>query len=539
MQRRDFLKAATALSAYALPISPLLAALDQRLMTTGEKVSFDYAWLKGFARHLSGQPHQDHEGELPDQLKSLSWDDYQAIGYRADHALWSNSDAPYTAQLFHLGRGFTTPVRIYQVSQGQAQELAYDPALFNFSNGDGDSVVDTDTLSERLGFAGFRLHHHQDPKRDIASFLGASYFRAVSQSMQYGMSARGLAIDTAGSEPEEFPDFTRFWLEQPEGEDKLIVYALLESESTTGAYRFDIRRDVEGVVMDVAATLYPRKTIERLGIAPLTSMYLVGENDRDVNYDWRPEIHDSDGLSIHTESGEWLWRPLVNPPQLRYNAYSATNVQGFGLAQRDHDFDHYQDDGVYYDRRPSVWVEPTEGWGEGSVDLVELPAKDETFDNIVAYWQPKTPVEAGQELRYAYRLSWYDLPPQQPSLSRCVATRTGLGGVVGQRREYFSWRFAVDFRGGPFPFDDASEVEVEPVIETSAGRIEITSARPLDAIQGYRAMFDVVPPDEGTEPINLRLYLRDSEGKPLSETWIYQWTPPPGDERELHNPDHL
>ncbi|MBY5970568.1 MULTISPECIES: glucan biosynthesis protein [Halomonas] len=539
MQRRDFLKAATALSAYALPISPLLAAMDQRLNTTGDKVAFDYAWLKGFARHLSQQPHDDHEGELPEQLKSLSWDDYQSIGYRADHALWKDSNGPYTGQLFHLGRGFTTPVRIYQVSEGQAQELAYDPELFRFGGEDDSPVVDTDALSPQLGFAGFRLHHHQDPERDIASFLGASYFRAVSQSMQYGLSARGLAIDTARDTPEEFPDFTRFWLEQPDGDNSVIVYALLESESTTGAYRFDIRRNVEGVVMDVAATLYPRKAIERLGIAPLTSMYLVGENDRDVNYDWRPEIHDSDGLSIHTGDGEWLWRPLVNPSSLRYNAYAATDVQGFGLAQRDHDFDHYQDDGVYYDRRPSVWVEPTEGWGEGSIDLVELPAKDETFDNIVAYWRPQTPVEPGQELRYSYRLSWYDLPARQPSLARCVATRTGLGGVVGQLREYFSWRFAVDFRGGPFPFDGDQEVDVEAVIEASAGEIEITSARPLAAIQGYRAMFDVVPPDDGSEPINLRLYLRDKDGNPLTETWIYQWTPPPADQRELHNADHL
>ncbi|MEE3214523.1 MAG: glucan biosynthesis protein, partial [Pseudomonadota bacterium] len=249
--------------------------------------------------------------------------------------------------------------------------------------------------------------------------------------------------------------------------------------------------------------------------------------------------HDSDGLSIHTGDGEWLWRPLVNPSSLRYNAYAATDVQGFGLAQRDHDFDHYQDDGVYYDRRPSVWVEPTEGWGEGSIDLVELPAKDETFDNIVAYWRPQTPVEPGQELRYSYRLSWYDLPARQPSLARCVATRTGLGGVVGQLREYFSWRFAVDFRGGPFPFDGDQEVDVEAVIEASAGEIEITSARPLAAIQGYRAMFDVVPPDDGSEPINLRLYLRDKDGNPLTETWIYQWTPPPADQRELHNADHL
>ena len=535
MQRRDFLKAATVLAGTALPLGPLMAAVDHRVSTTGQRENFDYAWLKGLAQHLSQQPHQDHEGELPPQLSELSWDQYQSIGFRADHALWSETKAPFQAQTFHLGRGFTTPVRLFLVNAGQAQEIAYDPEMFTF----GDSGVDTDALSERLGFAGFRLHHQDDWQRDIASFLGASYFRAVSSSMQYGMSARGLAIGTASPDGEEFPDFTRFWIEQPDGEDAVIVHALLESPSTTGAYRFVITRNMEGVAMDIDATLYPRETITTLGIAPLTSMYLVGENDRDVDYDWRPEIHDSDGLALHTGDGEWLWRPLANPPALRYNAYADQSPKGFGLVQRDHDFAHYQDDGVFYDRRPSVWIEPRGDWGKGSVDLVEIPALDETFDNIVAYWRPETPAEPGDELRYGYRLTWYPLPPSQPELARCVATRTGLGGVVGQKREYYSRRFAIDFRGGAFPLEDGDERKITPVIEASRGEIEITSARPLDAIQGYRAMFDLVPPDDSTDPISLRLYLSDEEGTPLTETWIYQWTPPPADDRELHNPSHL
>lgn len=537
MKRRDFLKSATVLGASLLPISPLLAAMDGQVITTGDAKPFDYAWLKGLARHLSEQPHQDHSGQIPEQLQKLSWDDYQAITYRPDHALWSDSKSPFRAQMFHLGRTFTTPVRIYQVSEGEAREIAYDPAMFNLEETD----LDASQLSERLGFAGFRLHHESDWQRDIASFLGASYFRAVSQSMQYGLSARGLAIDTATPDSEEeFPVFTRFWLEQIDDRSLVIVHALLESPSVTGAYRFEIAKDVEGVTMDIDSALYPRQEISRVGVAPLTSMYLVGENDKEVNYDWRPEIHDSDGLAIHSGEDEWLWRPLVNPPQLRYNAFATTSPKGFGLVQRDHDFDHYQDDGVFYDRRPSVWVEPRGDWGEGTVDLVEIPAMDETFDNIVSYWHPVDPLQPGQEYLYAWRLSWYGLPPQQPSLARCVATRTGLGGVVGQRREYFSWRFAVDFRGGPFPFEEPpAEGEIEAVIEVSRGRVEITSARPLEAIQGYRAMFDVVPPDDSTDPIDLRLYLRDAEGTPLTETWLYQWSPPPADQRELHNPGHL
>ncbi|MBB3232656.1 glucan biosynthesis protein [Halomonas stenophila] len=535
MNRRDFLRAGTILGGAFLPLSPLLAATSRRIPTTGPREPFDHAWLKGLARRLSEQPPREAPPELPATLEDLSWDQYQAIGFRPDHALWAqDEEAPFRAQLFHLGRNFKQPVRIYTLRDGQAQEIAYDPAMFDF----GASGIEGERLDERLGFAGFRLHHRDDWQRDIAAFLGASYFRAVSDSLQYGLSARGLAIDTAMNRPEEFPDFTRFWLERPGDGEAVDVYALLESPSVTGAYRFRIRNPEAGVVMDVDAALYPRQRIERLGIAPLTSMYLVGENDRDAGWDWRPEIHDSDGLAMHTGDGEWLWRPLTNPRQLRFNAYADTNPRGFGLVQRDHDFDHYQDDGVFYDRRPSLWVEPKGDWGAGSVQLTEIPALDETFDNIVAFWHPEAPAEPGQEMRFGYRLYWHAYPPHQPPRARCVATRTGLGGVVGQPREYFSWRFVVDFRGGPFPLDDRADLEVEPVIETSAGRVELTSARPLEAIQGYRAMFDVIPPDDGTEPINLRLYL-EGDDQPLTEIWIYQWTPPPAEERKLHNPAHL
>ncbi|MEC9483281.1 MAG: glucan biosynthesis protein D [Halomonas sp.] len=536
MNRRDFLKASSLLGSAFLPIGPLLAAVESSTKSLGPEQTFDYAWLKGLARSLSEKAYGAPDTTLPKQLQDLTWDEYQSIVFKPDHALWADREqSAFRAQLFHPGLYFKKPVTIYEVIDGKAREIAYDPAMFDY----GKSGVEGEKLPEDLGFAGFRIHHQSDWQRDVAAFLGASYFRAVSDSMQYGMSARGLAIDTAMGRPEEFPDFTRFWLVRPEpGSKVVIVYALLESPSITGAYRFAIS-DTGGVTMEVDAALYPRKPIERLGIAPLTSMYMVGENDRDANWDWRPEIHDSDGLSMHTGTDEWLWRPLVNPGELRFNSYQDNNPRGFGRLQRDRNFDHYQDDGVFYDRRPSVWVEPKGNWGAGAIQLVEIPTLDETFDNIVAFWNPDMPIEPGKEILYGYRLYWRGRPPDEPELARCVATRTGLGGVVGQRREYYSKRFVVDFQGGPFPFDEDEQISVEPVIDSSAGRIEITSARPLASIQGYRAMFDVVPPDDSTDPINLRLYLKTEEGQPLTETWIYQWTPPPMDERELRNPGHL
>ncbi|GGX82562.1 putative glucans biosynthesis protein D [Litchfieldella qijiaojingensis] len=535
MNRRDFLKATSALGSAFLPLSSLFAAVEGQPRPIGSREPFDYAWLKGLARNLSQQGYQSPVADLPQQLQGLTWDEYQSITFRPEHALWADEErSRFRVQLFHLGLYFKKPVRIYEIVDGKAQELAYHPAMFDY----GQSGISGQALPKDLGFAGFRIHHHDDWKRDIAAFLGASYFRAVDKSLQYGMSARGLAIDTAMGRPEEFPDFTRFWLERPQADSEVVnVYALLDSPSITGAYRFAITNS-DGVTMDVDAALYPRKAIERLGIAPLTSMYMVGENDQEASWDWRPEIHDSDGLSMHTGDGEWLWRPLTNPRNLRFNAYSDDSPFGFGLIQRDRNFDHYQDDGAFYDRRPSVWIEPKAEWGPGSIQLVEIPTLDETFDNIVAFWNPAAPVEPDSEMLFGYRIYWRGLPPAEPELAHCVATRTGLGGVVGQRREYFSWRFVVDFKGGPFPFDEDENVTVQPVISHSSGRIEIVSARPLDSIQGYRARFDVVPPDDSTEPINLRLYLKAGD-RPLTETWIYQWTPPPASERELHNPGHL
>lgn len=518
------LGATAAMAAGAWTSEPAHAA---GLRGIGEPTAFDFAWLKGQARSLAESPYQLGHRELPPAVESLDWDQYQAIRFRRDRALWAGDPVRFQAQFFHLGLYFKRPVRMFEVRGGQAQELAYDPALFDYA----DSGLDGRALPDDLGYAGFRLNFHTDPVRDIVAFLGASYFRAVGGEWQYGLSARGLAIDTAIDGPEEFPDFVAFWLERPPSRSStMVVYALLDSPSIAGAYRFVITPG-DTLVMDVDAALYPRQTIERLGIAPGTSMYQVGENDRRMGYDWRPEIHDSDGLAMWTGAGEWIWRPLVNPRALRFNAYQDHNPRGFGLLQRDRNFENYQDDGVFYERRPCLWVEPKGGWGPGSVQLVEIPTVDETFDNIVAFWNPVVKPQRGQELLFAYRLHWGSQPPVKPPLATCVATRTGLGGVVGRKREYFSWRFAVDFAGGDFSLLGPGS-RVEAVIRASRGEIELTSARPLHSIRGYRAMFDIRPMDEATDPIDLRLYLQH-DGKALTETWLYQWSPPPPGERTL------
>ncbi|HEX7637603.1 MAG TPA: glucan biosynthesis protein D [Burkholderiaceae bacterium] len=522
MQRRSFLGASCALALLSPAAVLASAARAATLRTIGQPERFDYAALKGQARALAAAPYKPYTGGLPPPVAALDWDQYQAIRFKPGRALWAEDPALHArAELFHLGLYFKRPVRMYEVADGQARELAYDPSLFDY----GRSGLADAKLPADLGFAGFRLKTDLAPGTDYAAFLGASYFRATSGTRQYGLSARGLAIDTGLGRPEEFPDFVAYYLERPRPDSNVVVvYGLLDSPSIAGAYRFVITPG-DTTRMDIDAALYPRKLVERLGIAPCTSMYQTGENDRRMANDWRPELHDSDGLSIHTGRGEWLWRPLRNPPQIRFSAFADDNPRGFGLLQRDRNFDHYQDDGAFYDRRPSLWVEPRGDWGEGAVDLVELPTADETFDNIVAFWNPAKKPEPGTETLLAYTLYWCREAPQQSPLAHVVATRTGIGGVVGKSRTYASYRFAIDFAGGDFSTLDTS-TKVEPVISVTRGRVEITSARPLASVDGWRAMFDYVP-EAGAGPVTLRLYLR-ANGQPLTETWIYEWDPPNG-----------
>ncbi|HKJ87660.1 MAG TPA: glucan biosynthesis protein, partial [Gammaproteobacteria bacterium] len=342
------------------------------------------------------------------------------------------------------------------------------------------------------------------------------------EDLQYGLSARGLAIDTGLPQGEEFPFFRAFWLEKPKpGQTHMTVYALLDSKSISGAFQFQISPG-DTTVMNVVSFLYPRKSIQLLGVAPATSMYLHGENDQPDKPDFRPEVHDSDGLSMWRGNWEWVWRPLVNPKQLALNSFMDKSPRGYGLLQRDRNFDHYQDDGVYYNRRPNLWVEPMNDWGEGHVHLVEIPIEEEIHDNIVAFWNPKEPVRPGKELEFSYRLLWGPKAPlKRMGIAHVTATRLGQGGVPGNRPSGKVQKFVIDFKGGDLPLV-AEDSPMEPVVSTTRGKVVKPAVWLVHELGVWRVKFDLHW--DGDQPIDLRCFLRLGKSA-LSETWLYQWNP--------------
>ncbi len=515
MNRRSFLCRTALLLASPIAAHRSFAADAAPTPDTADGQPFSREWLKEEARRLAAAEYRS-PAAIPRQLVDLPPERYRQIRFRPDQALWHDRDLAFRLRFFHLGRRYAQPVTIHQVADGRSHPVRFSSGMFDY----GPNRFEP-PLPDGLGFAGFRVHYRTDFERDMAAFLGASYFRAVGWQMQYGISARGLGIDTVFPGREEFPLFTAFWIERPaRDQTDLTVHALLDSPSVAGVYRFVIRPG-RTTLMDVEASLFPRKKIRQLGLAPLTSMYHHGENDRRTTDDFRPEVHDSDGLALVRSNGEHLWRPLANPAGFRVTTYLDENPRAFGLLQRDRNFRSYQDDRTYYDRRPNLWVEPRGDWGVGVVGLVEIPTDNEDFDNIVAFWSPAESPEPGRELSLAYRLSWgSEVPDTQSPVGRVIATRLGRG--LHRQQDGNVHQFVVDFAGGPLDLL-AKDAAVEPVVTASRGRIEGATASLVGELPAWRAVFDLRR--DGGEPVELRCYLRLKAGA-LTETWTYLWAPP-------------
>lgn len=480
---------------------------------------FGYDDVVAKAKALANKPYEPRD-KVPKFLQELGFVGLNKINFKNKKALWDGEKVPYEARFYHPGSFFVYPVAMNMVTDKGVKPIPFSRDYFGYPSAEMRKKVPKD-----LGFAGVKILHHLNSSEyldEVVSFLGASYFRALPKGAHYGLSARGLAIDTATSSGEEFPAFTQFWLVKPDaGDETLTLYALLDSPSVAGAYKFVVNTG-ETTTMDVSVTLFTRKAIEKLGIAPLTSMFAWGENSLHRLKNPRPEAHDSDGLLIHYGNGEWLWRPLKNPQKLTLNQFVVENLQGFGLLQRDRNFFHYQNLNYHYEDRPGAWVVPHGDWGPGVVELVQLPSDSEVNDNIVAYWIPKEPVKADEKLHFEYTLKWLMHEPRKHKRARTHATRIGYAAIVpGQ--EKIRLKVAIEFVGGKL--DDIREpgkVEprVSPLRDVTLSNIK---AVPNPHTDGWRLSF-LVPTKALEKPLELRAYLAGPNGRALTETWTYTLT---------------
>lgn len=478
--------------------------------------AFDLDQVAQKARRRAERPYRE-PARVPSWLLDLDYDTWRRIRFRPERALWSEREGVlFQVQLFHPGLYYDRTVALHTVDADGVHPVGFSPDAFDY----GDTGIGS-RVSQDLGYAGFRIHHpikSESYYDEVAVFLGASYFRAVGREQGFGISARGLAIDTALPSGEEFPWFREFWIVRPSpGARDIRLYALLDSPSLTGAYRFAIVPGEETVVA-VDMRLFLRREVQKLGIAPLTSMFFYGENSARRPIDYRPEVHDSDGLLVAHAGGEWLWRPLQNPERLQVSAFGTETPRGFGLVQRDRDLAQYQDLESRFERRPSLWVEPEGSWGAGHVELVEIPTDSEKHDNIVAYWVPREAPAPGEELRYAYETRWYGESGKRPPRGRAVATRWD----EGSHEE--AVRFVVDFAGRELAGlpDDAV---LRGVVSARSGEEE---AELLEqhvvrhpGTEGWRLVFELRPRND--RPLHLRAFLQRGDDA-LTETWSYTWS---------------
>jgi glucans biosynthesis protein len=471
--------------------------------------AFEFDDARALAKTLSTQPFQAVSNQVPETLASLKYEKYQAISFNHQKALWRAEELPFGLEFFLAGGLHKQAVEIHEFDDDGVRDIAFDGSLF-------DNPDHNLTLPAGARYAGFRIVRFAEEFGEVAVFLDASYFRMVGRGQNYGTSARGLALNTASGGAEEFPLFRQFWIRRPgKRERDITVYALMDSPSVTGAYRFVIRPGT-ATVTEVKAALFPRREVKEFGVAPLTSMFLFNENSHPPFRDFRPAVHDADGLLMQNGRGEWIWRPLESGRMTRVNAYQDENTLGFGLIQRDREFEHYQDLIAAFQRRPNVWVRPVGNWGKGAIELVQIASDQEPTDNIAAFWVPSAPPQIGQALELEYELRWTtnDAPPL--GLGRVLATRIGRTFADPP-----NLRFVIEFGGGAAAALENGKPPI-PVVDYGAGAVPV--ARDLfrnEFDQTWRLVVEIAEPSRA---VDLRAFLaRDNE--PITETWSFTWQP--------------
>ena len=526
--RRTALKLGLAAACGAAFPGSLLASRKAGAQESGEQSTvgsqeqpFSFDVLSARMEQQAREDYRAPESTLPDVVANLSYDQHRAIRFRPEQALWRAEPGEFHLQAFYPGWVFKDTTRIFIGTGGVYSQHVFGSSDFEYRPPLDPSQFQTLDLG---GVAGFRIHaplQRPDYFDELVTFLGASYFRALGTGSRYGLSARGLAINTATSETEEFPRFSAFYIDQPQPADASIrIMAELHSQSLTGAYLFVITPG-HTTTIETTCRLYPRTDITRLGIAPLTSMYTFGENDRSDHDDFRPEVHDSDGLMVIRADGEEMWRPLKNPQTLALSYFQESSPRAFGLLQRDRDFSHYQDTEARYDLRPSLMIEMLSDWGNGVIELVEIPTDSEANDNIVAFWVPETKATAGSVMEFRYLMKWGLSTLDETLMARVSGTYVGVGGNAAEANENpSSRRFAINFTGGSI-HNLPPDAKLDPLVDmpSNARLLDSSLSRLPDG--GWRLSLEIERDDD--QPVELRVKLSMLQ-RIVSETWLYQWT---------------
>ncbi len=487
------------------------------MLSAGAQAAFSYQSVVEKAEKLATSTYRKPE-QIPGFFQKLSYHDYQSIRFDPEKRLWKKSNTNFQVMPVPAGLFYRHPVKLNVVNRTGVSPIAFDKSLFNFSDKSIEKRMPAD-----LGYAGFKLTYPfsgADSANQFLVFAGASYFRGVGRDNAFGISARGVAVDTGLNSGEEFPEFIEFWLQRPSPDSKhMIVYALLDGPGLTGAYQFDIHPG-KTTRVTVKVTLFPRRQIELAGIAPLTSMFFYGENTARPKEHWRPEVHDSDGLLIHDGvSEEWLWRPLINPKTLQIDYLQVQNPRGFGLLQRDSEFVNYQDIGAQYQRRPNAWVEPDGDWGSGNVVLVQLPTANETNDNIVAFWTPQKKLAPGQPYSFAYSLKFGDAAITASPMAYTSNTFVGAGDIIGGGNVEGSYRLVIDFKGDSLNKLTADAKVTAEVTGTDGSKVIEQFVEYNAPLKAWR--LSILAKPDGGKPLALRAFLK-YDGQTVSETWTYR-----------------
>ncbi len=513
-------------------IFTLLATLgtltSSALSQTWEREDVGFENIQSRARDLANKPYvAPNRDSLPAWMNNLTYDQYRDIRFNPSQALWAGDKLPFQAMFFHPGYLFREPVTLNEFTSTHQQQIRLSEAFFNY----GPLINKHGELPADGGFAGFRLHaplNNPDYFDELVAFQGASYWRALGKGQKYGISSRGIAVDTGvDGVQEEFPNFREFWLRKPEAnQPQAVVYALLDGPSYSGAYQFKFSPG-NTTVVDVHAVLFARRAVQRLGIAPMSSMFWFGENSRRRFDDFRPEVHDSDGLAIRMGTGERLWRPISNDStKLEFSFFDMEKCDGFGLLQRDRRFGAYEDTEASYHLRPSLWIEPSSDWGPGRVMLMEIPTTNELEDNMVALWEPARTPQPGDRVEFKYRQHWTREDDPSMADGHVVATRSGAHDWQPEQRTII-----VDFAGKVL--NQPSETPLTPLVQVLGSgsdkvKIQGVALQPLPENR-WRVAFQLAPATEGGKlsdvgPIELRCCLKRGENF-LTETWVHRVTP--------------